>query len=71
MLKKISLENFKSFKKLENFELKPLTLLCGTNSSGKSTILKLLLLFEQSFQAFDRGFLWNGQYVKMGSLLNL
>ena len=40
MLKSIGLENFKTFKKLDNFELNPLTVLCGTNSSGKSTIIK-------------------------------
>ena len=44
MLKKIGLKNVRSFKDLKDLEIKPITVLCGTNSSGKSTILKSLLL---------------------------
>lgn len=49
MLKSIGLENYKCFKKLmvddkEELEIAPLTILCGVNSSGKSSIINSLLL---------------------------
>jgi len=45
---KISIENFKSIKLLKDFELKPLTILSGINSSGKSSFIQLLLLIKQT-----------------------
>lgn len=45
---KFGLSNFKGFKKLEPIELKPLTVLCGINNSGKSSIIQSLLLMKQS-----------------------
>lgn len=50
MLKNISLKNFKAFKNLEDLEIRPLTVLCGVNSGGKSSILKSLLLLKQSYE---------------------
>ena len=34
MIESISLTNFKGFKRLENLKIKPVTVLCGVNSSG-------------------------------------
>ncbi len=45
---KLSIQNFKSIEKLENFELKPLTILSGNNSSGKSSFIQLLLILKQT-----------------------
>lgn len=45
---KISIYNFKSIKKLLNFEIKPFTVLSGVNSSGKSSFVQLLLLLKQT-----------------------
>ena len=39
ILEKISIEGFKSIKKLENFELKQLNVLVGANGAGKSNLL--------------------------------
>ena len=39
MFKEIELENFKGFAKKQTFELKPITLIYGANSSGKSSII--------------------------------
>ena len=50
MLKTITLRNYKSFKYETTIDVKPLTLLCGVNSSGKSSIMKSLLMIKQSFQ---------------------
>lgn len=43
MITKIEIENFKCFEK-EAIDIKPLTILTGTNSSGKSSLLQALLL---------------------------
>ena len=39
---KLKIENFALFEKETTFEIAPLTLLIGANSSGKSTFLKAL-----------------------------
>lgn len=43
MLKNIEINNFKCFES-ESIDLKPLTLITGTNSSGKSTLIQAILL---------------------------
>ena len=47
---KISIENFKSIRKLHRFEIKPFTVLSGVNSSGKSSFVQLLLLLKQTVE---------------------
>ena len=48
MIDRISLENVRVFTKAQPFELKNLTIFTGTNSSGKSTVLKVLPLLRQT-----------------------
>lgn len=49
MITAIELGNVRIFEGLHwQFRLSPLTVLCGTNSAGKSTILKVLLLLRQT-----------------------
>lgn len=48
MLKSISLKNYKCFKDETTIDIAPLTVLCGVNSSGKSSILKSLLMLKQT-----------------------
>lgn len=73
MLKSISLENYKCFKELKNLEIAPLTVLCGVNSSGKSSILKSLLMLKQSFEdnVVSNGMLFNGKYIDNGTFEDL
>ena len=73
MLAKLDLSNFKSFSSLTNFAVTPITVLCGTNSSGKSSILQSLLLTKQSFesQGNDQIVLLNGKLVHLGNLKNI
>lgn len=69
MLKSISLENYKCFKNKTDIEIAPLTVLCGVNSSGKSSILKSLLMLKQSFEennVTNRAAL-NGKYIDNGT----
>ena len=47
-IKKIGIKNFRVFKEETSFHLKPITILTGTNNSGKSSFLKLLNLLQQS-----------------------
>lgn len=47
-IKSFELENFRAFKSREIFKFSPITVFCGTNNSGKSTILKGLLLLKRS-----------------------
>ena len=60
MLTRLKLENFKSWRELD-IELAPITLLFGTNSSGKTAILQSLLLLKQSVENFDRK-----QHINLG-----
>lgn len=47
---RISIHNFKSITSVVNYELLPLTILSGTNSSGKSSFIQLLLLLKQTIE---------------------
>ena len=54
MLTELNLKNFKAWKKTEPIELKPVTMLLGTNSSGKSSLIQSLLLLKQTALSPDR-----------------
>ncbi len=73
MLKNITLENFKSFKKLDNLEIKPVTILCGANSCGKSSILQSLLMFKQTLESKNpnQNLVVSGRFAKLGYLNDL
>ena len=52
----LTLEGYKSFGKKQHLEIRPLTLLAGANSSGKSSVIQPLLLLKQTLDApFDPG----------------
>lgn len=46
---KIGVENFRVFKEMTEFDLRPITILVGPNNSGKSSFTKLLLLLKNGF----------------------
>jgi len=54
MLTELSAGNFKSWKRIEKMRLAPITGLFGTNSSGKTSILQLLLMLKQTIESSDR-----------------
>ncbi|HDX8356083.1 TPA: DUF3696 domain-containing protein [Aeromonas dhakensis] len=66
MLKKINLKNFKGFQNLENLEIKPITILCGANSCGKTSIIHSLLLQKQTRESRSKNILFNGKYIHLG-----
>lgn len=64
----IRIENLRSLVDTKSIELKPLTLLLGSNSTGKSTFLRTFPLLRQSAEARTRGpILWYGDYTDFGS----
>ena len=69
MLKQITIENYKAFKEPTTFELRPITVLLGKNSSGKSSICKLLSVFSYMLSEKGKGVfsMLNGD-VKLGSV---
>lgn len=70
MLKAIRLEHFKSFELLDDLTIKPLTILCGVNSGGKSSIIKSLLLLKQSYEnsLATNEITLNGDYTVNGTM---
>lgn len=73
MLQKISLNKFKAFSDLPDLEIKPLTILCGVNSGGKSSIIKSLLLLKQSYEnsSSSNEATLNGPYTTNGLMKDI
>ena len=67
MLEQIALQNFKCFDSL-NLTCAPLTLLCGLNGMGKSSVIQSLLILRQSFES---GALTRGSLMLDGSMADL
>jgi predicted ATPase len=70
MLTRLKAKNFKSWRDLD-WKLAPITGLFGTNSSGKSSLLQLLLLLKQTKETTDRGLALDfgglNRYVNLGT----
>ena len=73
MLNSYSLSNFKAINNMVKFKLRPLTILCGINSSGKSSFLQSLLLLKQSHSKSDdsKALILNGDLVQLGTPGNI
>lgn len=68
MINKISFRNFKLFNQNQEFELKPMTILIGKNSSGKSALAKLPTLISESLKgATEDPFSWENDGVILGA----
>lgn len=74
MLKKIGITNYKAFENAE-IPLSPITILLGANSVGKSSIIQLLLLLQQTakedFKSYRSALKLYGGYVNLGDSKNL
>jgi predicted ATPase len=73
MLEKLFLENFQGFGRESKIDLAPLTLIFGPNSSGKSSIIRSILLLQQGMRAStgESGvFVFDGDKVNLGSFEN-
>ncbi|MCY3834657.1 MAG: hypothetical protein OXG85_16725, partial [Chloroflexi bacterium] len=63
MFTEISMINFKSWCDTGAIRMAPLTAFFGANSSGKSSLLQMLLLLKQTAESNDRGLV-----LKTGSI---
>ena len=74
LIKSVSLKNFKGFSEEVRIELRPITLLFGANSAGKSSVLHALQyvreILERNNANADRT-LQGGAAVDLGGFLNL
>ncbi len=61
----LRLTNFKGFRRLD-VRLGKLTVLTGTNSSGKSSVMHAIVLLEQSRDQDPPGFVLNGDLIELG-----
>ncbi|HUT92245.1 MAG TPA: AAA family ATPase [Thermoguttaceae bacterium] len=63
---RIAVAGFKSIREEQSIELRPLTILAGANSSGKSSMVQPLLMMKQTLEAtYDPGpLLLNGPNVR-------
>ena len=66
MITQLELEHFKCFRLLR-LPLGSLTLLSGTNASGKSTVLQSLVLLQQTMRANE----WSTRLLLNGNTINL
>ena len=74
MLEKIRVRNYKAFEDA-SIPIKPITILLGANSVGKSSIVQLLLLLQQTakedFKSYKSALKLYGGSVNLGSAKNL
>lgn len=73
MLNKISFKNYKAFEHGE-VKIKPITILLGANSVGKSSIMQLFLMLQQtalSEKNYKSALKLHGGFVSLGEGLNL
>lgn len=68
MITELQIQNFKAFGSTQRVPLKPITLLFGPNSSGKSSIIHALAL---SYEMQARGTVDVGEVAFQGGRINL
>ncbi len=51
MLERLDLANFRAFESSVSIRLRPITILIGQNSSGKSSVIKFLLMLKQTLMS--------------------
>lgn len=68
----LSVNGFKSIVQVDKFNLAPLTMLAGINSSGKTSLLQALLLLKQTVESENKQVLLpNGLYVNSENIQDL
>jgi len=72
MLTQIELRHFKCFKQLK-LPLKPLTLLTGSNASGKSSVIQAIVLLHQTMREHEwsERLMLNGSAIRLGTVVDV
>ncbi|MBI3151141.1 MAG: AAA family ATPase [Chloroflexi bacterium] len=70
MILEWSLSNFKSVRQTPKLKFAPLTIFCGANSSGKSTLIQSILMISQTLGSpnVTRPLVLNGELIRLGYL---
>ncbi|MDZ4670151.1 MAG: DUF3696 domain-containing protein [Phototrophicales bacterium] len=74
MLTHIRMQNFKSWQDTEDIRMAPLTGFFGANSSGKTSLLQMLLLLKETTESSDRNASLSTdikEYIEIGALSDL
>lgn len=72
MLEQLRLSNFRAFDDEVTIRFRPITLLIGKNNTGKSSIIKFLLMLQQSLSSSSKSFLApSGERVRLGRFSEL
>ena len=72
MIKQLKLSNFRIFDDEVTIRFRPITVLIGRNNAGKSSVIKFLLMLQQSRNDAAAEFLTpEGERVKLGSFKSL
>ena len=72
MFKQLKISNFRIFDDEVTIRFRPITVLIGKNNAGKSSIIKFLLMLQQSLSTNSNSFLEsNGEHVKLGGFYSL
>lgn len=74
MLTRLNVKNYKAFEDV-SINLRPITILLGANSVGKSSIVQLFLMLQQTgragFKSYKSALKLYGGYINLGDPLNL
>lgn len=70
MILEWTLGNFKSVRQTPRLKFAPLTIFCGANSSGKSTMIQSILMLSQTLGSpnVTRPLVLNGELIRLGYL---
>jgi hypothetical protein len=67
MITSIKLQNFRAFQSAVVVRMRPITVLIGKNSAGKSSLIKFLLMVKQTLESTaDTFFVTEGREVQLG-----
>ncbi len=72
MITNISLANFRGYEDTVSVRIRPITVLIGRNSAGKSSLIKFLQMLRQTLESQrDEFFVTDGQHVQLGDWVGL
>ncbi|MEQ9969325.1 DUF3696 domain-containing protein [Pectobacterium carotovorum] len=73
MLTELYIRNFKSIRMKDSIDLNKFSILCGSNSSGKSSLIQVILLICQSFsnRYQNDSITLNGHLVQLGAFQDI